>query len=73
MDSVNVENISFTYPLKKSTGGGKPFSLTDISFSLPEGVFLSVLGANGSGKSTLLKLINRTHNIDSGENKNIRR
>jgi iron complex transport system ATP-binding protein len=67
MDSVNVENISFTYPLKKSPGSGKPFSLTDISFSLPKGVFLSVLGANGSGKSTLLKLINRTHKLDSGK------
>jgi iron complex transport system ATP-binding protein len=67
MDSVNVENISFTYPLKKSPGCGKPFTLTNISFSLPKGVFLSVLGANGSGKSTLLKLINRTYKIDSGK------
>ncbi len=67
MDSVNVENISFIYPLKKSQDSGKPFSLTNISFSLPEGVFLSVLGPNGSGKSTLLKLINRTHLPGSGK------
>lgn len=67
MDSVNVENISFIYPLKKSQDSGKPFSLTNISFSLPKGIFLSVLGPNGSGKSTLLKLINRTHLPGSGK------
>lgn len=33
------------------------FSLSDISFSVPEGSVLGIGGQNGSGKSTLLKLI----------------
>jgi iron complex transport system ATP-binding protein len=67
MDSINVENISFAYPLIKNLNSEKQFCLKNISFSLPKGVFLSILGPNGSGKSTLLKLINRINTPDSGK------
>lgn len=32
-------------------------ALTDISFTVPSGMFLSIIGASGSGKSTLLRII----------------
>jgi iron complex transport system ATP-binding protein len=67
MDSVNVENISFTYPLKKIKNSRRSFCLSNVSFSLSQGVFLSVLGPNGSGKSTLLKLLTRSLQPDAGK------
>jgi len=42
-----IKDLSYAY------NGGK--ALSRVSFSLPKGDFLSVLGANGSGKTTLLK------------------
>ena len=41
-------------------------ALQDISFEVPKGSTIGLLGANGSGKSTLLKLISRILYPDSG-------
>ncbi len=41
--------------------------LKDISFTIPQGQFLVVVGLSGAGKSTLLRTINRMHEITSGE------
>lgn len=41
--------------LTKSFGGRK--AVDDLSFSLPEGAFLSVFGPNGAGKTTLLRML----------------
>ena len=38
----------------------------DLSFSLPKGGILGIIGANGAGKSTLLKLITGQEQPDSG-------
>lgn len=47
--SLTVKNLSFSY--------GAHQVLTDISFDLHKGEFLSVLGPNGVGKSTLFRCI----------------
>ena len=52
------ENVSFSY-------NGRKNNLENISFSLPRGGTLGIIGATGSGKSTLIKLIMRFY--DAGE------
>ena len=47
--NLSVQNLSFAY--------GERQVLSDISFTLERGAFLSVLGPNGVGKSTLFKCI----------------
>ena len=42
-------------------------ALRDVSFEVPEGQFLAIIGLSGSGKSTLLRCINRL--IDPTEGK----
>ena len=42
-------------------------ALNDVSFSVCEGEFISVIGPSGAGKSTLLRCINRMIDVTSGD------
>ncbi|MCL1829491.1 MAG: phosphonate ABC transporter ATP-binding protein [Oscillospiraceae bacterium] len=41
-------------------------ALTDVSFSVSEGEFVSIIGPSGSGKSTILRCINRLVDASQG-------
>lgn len=53
MDIVKVEHLSKTY----GKGETQVRALDDISFSVPQGQFLAIVGPSGSGKSTLLHIL----------------
>ena len=48
---VSFEEVSFTYP------GGKVPALERVSFEVPAGTMLGVVGRSGSGKSTVTRLL----------------
>ncbi len=53
MDILKIEHLSKIY----GTGENSVKALDDVSFSVPQGQFLAIIGASGSGKSTLLHII----------------
>lgn len=58
---IRFENVTFTY-----FGKEQP-ALKNISFDLPAGKTLALVGRSGSGKSTIANLITRFYEIDSGK------
>lgn len=42
-------------------------AVRDVSYTLPSGMLVGLIGPNGCGKSTMMKCINRLHDPTSGE------
>jgi subfamily B ATP-binding cassette protein MsbA len=57
---IQVDNVVFTYPSKEAP------ALRNVSFELPAGQTLALVGRSGSGKSTIANLLTRFYDIDSG-------
>ena len=60
MELLQVNNLS-----KEYTGGTK--ALDDISFSVDEKEFVTIIGPSGAGKSTLLRCFNKLIDYTDGE------
>ncbi len=58
--SVAFENVSFNYP------GTDIKALDGITFEIPAGKTVALVGASGSGKSTAAKLIPRFYDVTEG-------
>ena len=58
---VEFKNVNFTYP------GTEAQVLHNISFAVPTGSTVALVGASGGGKSTVAKLLPRFFDVDSGE------
>lgn len=57
---IEVKDVTFTYQGKE-----KP-ALSNVSFSLPQGKTIALVGRSGSGKSTIANLFTRFYDVDSG-------
>ena len=58
--SVSFENVSFSYP-----GAGEK-ALDNVSFDIPAGKTVALVGASGSGKSTAAQMIPRFYDVTGG-------
>lgn len=58
---IEFRNVSFRYP------GTDRYVLRDVSFHVPAGFNLAVVGPTGSGKSTVVALIARLYDPTEGE------
>jgi ABC-type bacteriocin/lantibiotic exporter with double-glycine peptidase domain len=56
--AISIENLSCTHD------GGAVFQLQDVSYVLPFGARVAVVGRNGSGKSTFLRILAATVGYD---------
>ncbi len=59
--SVTFENVSFQYP------GTEEKALDGVTFDIPAGKTVALVGASGSGKSTAAKLIPRFYDVTEGK------
>ncbi|PMM60508.1 lipid A ABC transporter ATP-binding protein/permease MsbA [Vibrio splendidus] len=57
---VAVKDVTFTYE-----GAEKP-ALDKVSFNIPKGKTVALVGRSGSGKSTIANLFTRFYDVDSG-------
>jgi ATP-binding cassette subfamily B protein len=60
-EGISFRNVTFAYP------GTDAVVLDDVSFDLPAGSVVAIVGENGAGKTTLIKLLSRMYAPASGQ------
>ena len=63
--SVIFEDVTFSYDPSTATEAGRTI-LHNISFAIPAGKTVAVVGPSGSGKSTLARLLFRFYDVQQG-------
>ncbi len=63
MEILKIENLSKIY----GTGENRVVALDNVSFSVPKGQFVAIVGPSGSGKSTLLHILGGVDRPTSGK------
>jgi ABC-type multidrug transport system fused ATPase/permease subunit len=56
---VKFDRVSFAYDERKPT-------LKDVTFTVPAGKTIAIVGETGGGKTTILKLIDRFYDVKGG-------
>lgn len=60
---ISLDNVTKSY----LTLGGRKFVFRNLTFGIPEGVNVGLIGRNGAGKSTLMRLLSAVELPDSGK------
>jgi ATP-binding cassette subfamily B protein len=73
---IRFENVGFRYPMAANTNGNsnghgaapmeEKWALRHVSFFVPRGQSVALVGANGAGKTTLIKLLTRLYDATEG-------
>ena len=58
--------MSFTYDKKEPVENQKMI-INHLSFRVPAGKSVAIVGSTGSGKSTIMRLLYRFYDIDEGQ------
>ena len=59
--SIQFENVSFSYP------GANQKAVDDVSFTIPQGNTVALVGASGGGKTTIARLVPRFWEATEGK------
>lgn len=59
---IEFSHVNFGYDKEKKV-------LDDVTFTIPQGTTLGILGGTGSGKSTVIQLLNRLYELSEGNGK----
>ena len=69
--AIEFKNVSKIYKLnskdKKKSENMMFYALKNVSFQIPVGEVVGILGTNGSGKSTMATILAGISEIDEGE------
>jgi ATP-binding cassette, subfamily B, heavy metal transporter len=64
--NIKFENVNFSYDRAGAKNSAFRQILFDVSFEIPAGKTVAVVGPSGSGKSTLARLLYRFYDVQSG-------
>lgn len=62
---IEFRDVSFTYD-KKEAPENRKMIIQNLSFKVPAGKSVAIVGSTGSGKSTIMRLLYRFYDIDEG-------
>ena len=63
---LEVQGLTKHFPVRSGGGNKVVHAVDQVSFSIPKGGTLGIIGATGSGKSTILYLLMRLYDVGSG-------
>lgn len=63
---IVFDNVFFSYNSEAALEGKQAWTLNGVSFHLPAGQTLAIVGSTGAGKSTIISILNRFYDIQKG-------
>jgi ABC-type multidrug transport system fused ATPase/permease subunit len=64
---IEFRNVSFTYDKKVKNLSERKMIIENLSFKVPAGKSVAIVGSTGSGKSTIMRLLYRFYDIEEGQ------